>query len=80
MQTSNRIIALFLTAVVVLTATSCRNGTSTQNPGAAQTADREGNPVTLPQKFKSMIPASYNDETIRAGISDWGTGCQGTQA
>ena len=72
MQTSNQIIALFFTTVVVLTATACRNGTSTQSSDAAQTLDREGNPVTLPQKIDRIISLGPSNTEILAalGVAD----------
>ena len=58
----DRIITLFLMAVVVLTAASCRTDVTT--PPGTQTVDREGNPITLPQKINRIISLGPSNTEI----------------
>ena len=68
----NKIIALFLTAVVALTATSCTTDSSTQSIDATQSVDRAGNPITLPKKFDRIISVgpSNTEILIALGFAD----------
>jgi len=62
MQTNNRIITVFLLAVVLLTTASCQPNVT------SQTFDREGNPVTLPAKVDRVISIGPSNTEILVAL------------
>ncbi|MCL2623216.1 MAG: ABC transporter substrate-binding protein [Planctomycetaceae bacterium] len=64
-----KIITLFLTAVVVLTVTSCQK---TQTADTSTAMDREGNPIVLPTKIDRIISLgpSNTEILIALGFAD----------
>ena len=67
----NRIIALFLTVVVVFTTTSCRPSTPPKNivvKPTVQGKDRDGNSVPLPKKIGRIISIAPSNTEILAAL------------